>query len=81
MVNEENIAKVRQLVMLANELGLKLSQLALAWCLRNQNVNTAIIAATKNEQVTENVIAADMVYQIEGEVLERIESVLDNRPI
>ncbi len=80
MVNEENIGKIRQLADIAKELDLKLSQLALAWCLKNPNVSTAIIGATKAEQVIENAAAAEAVDLLTEAVMERIESILDNKP-
>jgi aryl-alcohol dehydrogenase-like predicted oxidoreductase len=75
-VCEENIYKVRKVTALADELGIKTSQLALAWCLKNPNVSTAIIGATKPGQVEENAAAADHVELLTDEVMGRIEGVL-----
>ncbi len=79
-VNEQNISRVKQLGEIAGDLELKLSQLALAWCLRNPNVSTAIIGATKAEQVTENAAADDAVDKLTDEVMDKIEEILDNKP-
>jgi aryl-alcohol dehydrogenase-like predicted oxidoreductase len=65
---------VAQLNGLAASLDLKLSQLALAWVLRQPNVSSALIGATKPEQVAENAKAVDAV--LEPGTLEAIESIL-----
>ena len=75
-VSEENIAKTRKLTALANDLGIKTSQLALAWCLKNPNVSTAITGATRPEQVEENVAAADQVELLTDAVMGQIETIL-----
>jgi aryl-alcohol dehydrogenase-like predicted oxidoreductase len=77
---EERIAKVRKLVPLAQELDATLSQLALAWCLKNPNVSTVITGASKPSQVVENLKAMDVVERLTDDVMERIETILDNRP-
>lgn len=74
------VEKVRKLRPIADELGISLPRLALAWCLTNPNVSTVITGASKVEQVVENMGAVDDVALLTPEVLERIEEVLDNRP-
>ncbi len=78
---EEKIEKVRKLVPLAKELDATLAQLALAWCLKNPNVSTVITGASKPSQVVENLKAMDVVERLTDEVMERIEAILDNRPV
>ncbi|MEZ4745197.1 MAG: aldo/keto reductase [Calditrichia bacterium] len=77
---QKNIDKVRKLEPIANDLGISLPQLALAWCLKNPNVSTVITGASKPEQVTENMKTLDVVGKLTGDVMEKIETVLDNRP-
>jgi voltage-dependent potassium channel beta subunit len=77
---EEKIDKVRRLTAIANELGCTMAQLALAWCLTNPNVSTAITGASRPEQVKENMKAMDVVDKLTPEVLERIEEIVDNKP-
>ena len=79
-ISEENLARVRQLTILAGDLGITTAQLALAWCLKNPNVSTAITGATRPEQVKENALAADAVEKLSDEVMQRIEAILDNAP-
>jgi voltage-dependent potassium channel beta subunit len=76
----ERIATVRKLVPIADELGITLPQLALAWCLRNPNVSTVITGASRVEQVHENMRALDALPLLTDEVMAQIEGVLNNKP-
>lgn len=75
-----NVEKARALEPVAEGLGMSLTQLAIAWCLRNPNVSTVILGASKPEQIRENAGALDQAERLEPEVVERIEAVLGNRP-
>lgn len=75
-----HIEKVGRLGPVADELDCTLAQLALAWCLKNPDVSTVITGASGPEQVAENMKAVDVVGRLSDEVMERIESILDNRP-
>jgi aryl-alcohol dehydrogenase-like predicted oxidoreductase len=55
-------------------------ELALAWCLKNQNVSTVITGASKPEQVKQNMKAIEKVDSVTGELMEKIEEILDNKP-
>jgi aryl-alcohol dehydrogenase-like predicted oxidoreductase len=74
LLKDEVLIKVEQLQNIANELEIKLSQLALAWVLRHPNVASALIGASKPEQVEENVKAVDVALSVE--VIEKIEEIL-----
>ncbi|ADU94353.1 MULTISPECIES: aldo/keto reductase family protein [Geobacillus] len=74
LLNDEVLTKVEQLEKIAAELGITLSQLALAWVLRQPNVASALIGASRPEQVEENVKAVDVV--LSEDVLEKIEGIL-----
>ncbi len=74
------VAKVKQLMPLAEELGCTMSQLAIAWCLTNDDVSTVITGASRPSQVTENMAALQVAELLTPEVQERIEGLLDNRP-
>lgn len=76
--SEHRIEKARELTVMAEELGVPLSALALAWVLNHPNVDSAIIGASKPSHVTENLKALDVVMTPELE--ERIEAVLQNKP-
>ena len=71
---EDVLTKVQQLRPIADELGLTLAQLAVAWVLSNNNVAAAIIGASRPEQVTENAKASGV--ELPAELLERIDAVL-----
>ncbi len=75
-----NIAKVGELMNIADELGCTMAQLALAWTLKNPNVSTTITGASRAEQVVENMKALDYVEQLTPDVMEAIEDILDNNP-
>ncbi|MGW8225033.1 MAG: potassium channel beta subunit family protein [Anaerolineales bacterium] len=77
---KEKIEKVGRLMPIAGQLGCTMAQLALAWCLVNPNVSTVITGASRPQQVEENMSALEVVPKLTSEVLERIESILDNKP-
>lgn len=72
--------KVKQLALLANELNVSLASMSLAWCLRNPNVSTVIMGASKLAQLRENVKAVDVQAHLTPEVMDRIDVILDNKP-
>lgn len=77
-LTEENLQKVEQLHGVAEEKGCSVAQLALAWVLRQPNVSSAIIGASRPEQVEENVKAVDV--ELNAADVERIEQILQNNP-
>ena len=76
----ERIAKAIELGGVADEFGISMAQLALAWCLKNPHVSTVITGATKPEQLRENMGALEAVNLLTDEVMKRIDGILDNRP-
>jgi len=77
---QARIAKVRELETVAEELGISMAQLALAWCLKNPNVSSVITGATTLKQLEENMAAMEAVTLLSDEVMARIEGVLANQP-
>ena len=75
LANEKLLAAVQQLVPVADGLGLSMAQLAIAWVLANDNVSTAIVGASRPEQITENAKASGV--KLSAEVLSKIDEVLD----
>jgi voltage-dependent potassium channel beta subunit len=73
-LTDDVLTRVQQLKPIAEELGLSMAQLAVAWVLQNQNVAAAIIGASRPEQVHDNVKAAGV--ELPTEVLTRIDEVL-----
>ena len=80
LVTDENINKVIALETLALELDISLANLALAWCLKNPHVSTVITGATKLSQLEQNLGAAEVKQSLTDEVMEKIETILDNKP-
>ena len=78
---DQNLQKIASLKSLADELGVKLSNLAIAWCLKNQNVSTVILGATKEEQLIENLKSTEILEILTDEVMNKIEEILNNKPI
>jgi voltage-dependent potassium channel beta subunit len=79
-LQDDRIQKVRQLTTLAGRMGTSLAALAIAWCISNPNVTTAIIGATRKEQLLENFKALDVLPALTPEVLKEIEEILQNKP-
>lgn len=77
---EEKIEKVRQLTAFAKELGISMPKLAIAWCLKNENVSTVILGASKTVQLKETLTTLEDLALLTDEVMEKIESILGNKP-
>ncbi len=69
------LERVQQLVPVAEEAGLTLAQLSLAWVLQHPNVSAAIIGATRPEQVKSNVEAVGVT--LDPEVYAKVNEILD----
>ena len=73
-MDDDILARVQELRPVADDLGLSMAQLALAWVLQNRNVAAAIIGATRPEQVHDNVAAAGV--RLGADVMTRIDDAL-----
>lgn len=73
-LSQDKIEKVRRLTKIADELGVKVGQLALAWILRQKNVSSALVGASRPEQVKENIAASGIT--LSKDILVEIEAVL-----
>jgi voltage-dependent potassium channel beta subunit len=78
---EAKIEKVKQLQNIANDLGISLASLSIAWCIKNPNVTTAILGATKKEQLIDNLKAMDALALITPEITQKIEEIMQNKPV
>jgi voltage-dependent potassium channel beta subunit len=79
-LTQERISAVLALGNLAKELGLSLPVMSLAWCLKNPNVSTVILGASKLQQLQENMQALEAQQLLTVEVMQRIEDILQNKP-
>ena len=77
----ERIDVVKKLSALATDLDMTLPVLGLAWCLKNPNVSTVILGASKEYQLTENLKSLDAKEKLTAEVMEEIELILSNKPV
>lgn len=77
---EKNLTIARALAKLASRLGISQAVLAIAWCLKNPNVSTVILGASKEEQLRENLKALEAQSLLTADVMEEIEQILKNKP-
>jgi aryl-alcohol dehydrogenase-like predicted oxidoreductase len=77
---KQKIAKVRKLTEVAERLGGSTASLSIAWCLKNENVSTVILGASRPSQIEENCKALQLLPKLTPEVMEEIEKILDNKP-
>jgi voltage-dependent potassium channel beta subunit len=76
-----HLEKARNLNKLAHELGTSLPKLGIAWCVQNPNVSTAILGASRTEQLAETLDALDVLPLLTTEINEKIEAILENKPV
>jgi voltage-dependent potassium channel beta subunit len=79
-LQEEKINKLKKLVALADSLGVSMASLAIAWTIKNPQVTTAILGATKKEQLIENLKALETLKILSPELMDEIEKILQNKP-
>jgi aryl-alcohol dehydrogenase-like predicted oxidoreductase len=77
----DHLDKVRRLNDLAQKLGTTLPKLAIAWCVQNPNVSTAILGASRPEQLQETLQSLEVLPLLTAKVNEQIERILRNKPV
>jgi voltage-dependent potassium channel beta subunit len=80
-MKDDMLKKVKALSELSKELGISLAELSIAWCIKNPDVTTAILGATKKEQLVQNLKATDAVLKLTDVVMNRIESIVQTKPV
>jgi voltage-dependent potassium channel beta subunit len=75
LTDEGSNKKVADLKVIADELGISLTQLSLAWCAKNPNVSSVITGASTAAQVRENMTALDAMPLLTKEIMDRIDIV------
>ncbi len=80
LLQEQNHIIVDKLSSLAADLGTSLPKVGVAWCLKNPNVSTVILGATKPQQLQETLQATEVVPLLTPEIMEQIERILNNKP-
>jgi aryl-alcohol dehydrogenase-like predicted oxidoreductase len=75
------IEKIRKLTHHASsQLGCSMTQLALAWCIKNKNVSTVLLGATKPEQLEENLGCLAVIEKLTDKHMNAIEDILQTKP-
>lgn len=80
-LSDERIARVRELDAVAKDLNTSLATLAIAWCISNPDVTTAILGATKEEQLKENLKALEVYPKLTQEVKDKIDDIMKTKPL
>lgn len=79
-ISDDKIKKVIKLSELAKKLNISTAALSIAWCLKNPHVSTAILGATKKQQLLDNLKSLDALPILTTEVMEKIETIMKNKP-
>lgn len=80
MADTDKIEKTKKLDALAKELGISLTHMSLCWCLKNPNVTSVILGASKVAQLEDNLKCYDAMPKLTTEVMDKIEAILQNKP-
>lgn len=77
---KETLKKVEKISELASDLGITMPELAIAWCLKNPNVSTAILGASRPDQLKETLRAPEKCDLLTPGVMNELDEILGNRP-
>lgn len=80
-ISNERLARVKELETVAKELNTTLATLSIAWCISNPHVTTAILGATKEEQLKENLKALEVYPKLTEEIKNRIDDIMQTKPV
>lgn len=79
-MKENFLDKVKKLSNLAKELDMSLAQMSIAWCIKNPHVTTAILGATKKEQLLENLGALEAKEKLTAGIMQQIDEIVQTKP-
>jgi voltage-dependent potassium channel beta subunit len=80
-VADDKMKKVKKMAELASKLGVSTAALSIAWCIKNPNISTAILGATKKQQLIENLKAIEAEKLLDQELMDKIENIMKNKPV
>ena len=80
-LSNDKLGKVAKMAKLSEKLGVGLAPLSIAWCLKNPNVSTVILGATKKTQLTENFKALELQAKLTPDVMAEIDKIMGNKPV
>jgi len=78
---EGKLEKAKKLQEIADSLEIPMAKLSLAWCLKNPNVSTVILGASKAAQLKENLTTLDIMDELTDQVMEDIEDAMETKPV
>jgi voltage-dependent potassium channel beta subunit len=81
VLSNDKIEKVKKLKFVSDKLETNLATLSIAWCIRNPNVTTAILGATKKEQLEQNLKAIELYPKLDEGILKEIDEIMGNKPV
>ncbi len=76
LTDQAAINQVKKLQKVADEVGISLSNFALAWCLKNPNVSTVIMGASRLEQLQDNLRSIEFLNRLTPEVMEKVDQIV-----
>src|SRR5665213_1288426 len=77
---DDRIKRIKNLDEIAKELGVSLAELSIGWCIKNPHVTTAILGATKKQQLIDNLKAIDVMNKLTPEILVKIDDTMQSKP-
>jgi voltage-dependent potassium channel beta subunit len=80
IVNDK-LEKIKKIAQFTQQLNVSLPAFSIAWCIKNQNVTTAILGATKKEQLTENLKALELLPLLTDEIMNQVDDILKTKPV
>ena len=78
---QDKLDKVKKLAEFSQELGISLPVLSITWCIKNPNVTTAILGATRKDQLIENLKAIEFLPKITAEIISRVDEIAGSKPV
>lgn len=79
-LKEENLKKINELKSVADKLNTSMPKLAIAWCLKNPNVSTVILGASKTAQLKETLTSLEIVPLLTDKIMEQIDEITGTKP-
>ena len=77
---DDKVKKVKKLSELAAKMGVTTAALSIAWCIKNPNVSTAILGATKKAQLLDNLKALEVSEKLTPDMMDKIEAIMKTKP-
>jgi len=79
-ITKDKLKKVEQLMVIAKELNISMAQLAVGWLIKNSNVTSCILGATKVSQLDDTCMSITAANKLTSKYIDKIEKILNNKP-